>query len=90
MDTPDSQSSWHIYCIKCDKRDALAVYLKEKGILTGVHYKPIHLYKCYGNTPSLSKSEEYFKRIMSLPMHPNLTDNEIYMIIEAIQDFYKE
>src|SRR5207302_10570232 len=47
-DDEDHQSSWHIYSIRCDLRDRLSVFLQENGISTGVHYKPIHLYKCYG------------------------------------------
>jgi len=88
MDTDDSKSSWHIYCIRCKRRNDLSVYLKDKGIMTGVHYKPIHLYKCYGNIPSLPKAERYFKEILSLPMHPGLTNDEVDTVIEAINSFY--
>lgn len=89
MDTDTSKSSWHIYCIKCLKRDELSIYLKEKGISTGVHYKPIHLYKCYGNTPYLPQAEKYFKDILSLPMYPDLTDDEVDIVIHEIKKFYK-
>lgn len=89
MDTSDDSSCWHIYCIKCRHRDALSVHLKERGIMTGVHYKPIHLYGCYGNVPSLPNSERYFKQILSLPIHPLLTDEEVNTVIEEIKDFYK-
>lgn len=88
MDTNNSKSSWHIYCIKCQQRDDLSIYLKEKDIMTGVHYKPIHLYKCYGNIPSLPNSEKYFKEIMSLPMHPALTNDEVNTVINKIYSFY--
>lgn len=89
MDTKNSKSSWHIYCIKCQQRNDLSIYLKEKNIMTGVHYKPIHLYKCYDNIPSLPKSEKYFKKILSLPMYPDLTDNEVELVINEICNFYK-
>ena len=89
MDTPDSQSSWHIYCIRCQNRNDLSVYLKAKDIMTGVHYKPIHLYKCYGNRPCLPNAEKYFNEILSLPMHPGLTNDDVYQVIEAINSFYK-
>lgn len=88
MDTKNSKSSWHIYCIKCQRRNDLSVYLKEKNIMTGVHYKPIHLYKCYDNIPSLPKAEGYFKEILSLPMYPDLTDKEISLVIDEIYSFY--
>jgi perosamine synthetase len=87
MDTPDSQSSWHIYCIQVEARDDLNVYLQEKEIGTGVHYSPIHLYACYGNRPSLPIAESLFKRILSLPMHPGLTDDDVDRIISVIRSF---
>jgi len=88
MDSQFSKSSWHIYCIKCERRDALSVYLKDKGITTGVHYKPIHLYSCYGNTPYLPNAEKYFQQILSLPIHPGLTDKEVHKIIHEIKSFH--
>lgn len=90
MDTSFSKSSWHIYHIKCPLRNELSIFLKEKGIMTGVHYKPIHLYKCYGNIPNLPMSEKYFKQIISLPIHPNLTNNEVNLVIDNIHKFYME
>lgn len=87
MDTAESKSSWHIYCIKCDRRDDLNVYLDSKGIGTGVHYRPIHLYKCYGNTPHLPVAERLFPRILSLPMHPGLSDADVDCVIECIRSF---
>ncbi|MCG9479559.1 MAG: DegT/DnrJ/EryC1/StrS family aminotransferase [Actinomycetia bacterium] len=81
------QSSWHIYCIKCENRDELSSYLKSKGIATGVHYKPIHQYKCYGNTPSLPIAERVAEKILSLPIYPGLSDREVDYIIESILSF---
>jgi len=89
MDTPNSQSSWHIYCIKCDNRNGLSEHLKSIGIVTGVHYSPIHLYRCYGNITKLPRAEKLFERILSLPMHPNLTDEEVYQVIQEIIFYYK-
>ena len=86
-DTPESKSSWHIYCIQTNRRDDLNAYLQEKGIATGVHYRPIHLYKCYGDQPSLPTAERVFKRILSLPMHPGLSDRDVNYIIESIRSF---
>ena len=91
IDTDESQSSWHIYHIKVPSkdRDSLSAYLKERNIDTGVHYKPIHLYKCYGNTPSLPVAEKIWKQILSLPMHPGLTDEDIIRVCDTIKEFFK-
>lgn len=82
------KSSWHIYCIKCKKRDDLSVFLKKHGISTSVHYKPIHLYSCYGNRPVLPVAENIFKKILTLPMYPELSFEDIDFIVAKIRDFY--
>lgn len=83
------KSSWHLYCIKCEKRDDLSTYLKEQGIITGVHYKPIHLHSCYGEKkPYLKNAEEVFKKILTLPLFVALTFEEIRSIVDKIKDFY--
>jgi len=88
-DTVISESSWHIFHLKIRKdRDKLSVHLKDKEILTGVHYKPVHLYSCYGNKPSLPVAERAFEKIISLPMHPNLTDKEVDFIANTIVKFF--
>jgi perosamine synthetase len=87
MDTPDSRSAWHIYCIQVPDRDDLNVYLQDKEIGTGVHYRPIHTYACYGNRPHLPRAEKVFERILSLPMHPGLTDDDVSYVIDMIRSF---
>jgi perosamine synthetase len=87
-DTPDIESSWHIYCLKVPERDDLCSFLQQKGIATGVHYTPIHLYSCYGNKPHLPVAEEVFQRIVSLPMYPDMTDDEVQTVIDAITEYY--
>lgn len=84
------KSSWHIYHIKTDKRDDLSRFLEQNDIQTGVHYKPIHLYTCYGNRPSLPKAEKVFGEILSLPMHPGLTNEDVNKVIEKILEFFKK
>jgi len=86
-DTPDSKSSWHIYCIQTEYRDQLMESLQEKGISTGVHYRPIHMYKCYGEQSSLPRAERAFRRIISLPMHPGLLNSDVEQIVDSIRAF---
>jgi len=84
------KSSWHIYCIKVKNRvnrDDLGIYLQSKGIATGLHYKPIHLYSCYKQNVSLPKAEKIFKRILTLPLHPRLKNQDVEKIIYAIKKF---
>ena len=87
-DGDGSLSSWHIYCVKCERRDDLSVWLQERGVATGVHYKPIHTYRCYGNRPVLAAAERVFPLILSLPMYPSLTDGEVDQVVAGIRSFY--
>ena len=88
---PDDEtyrSSWHIFHIKTQKRDDLSLYLRENGINTGVHYTPIHTYSCYGNRPSLPVSERLSRVILTLPLFPDLTNEQVDKIITTIWNFF--
>lgn len=82
------QSSWHLFCIQCERRDALGAYLADHGVDTGVHYVPIHTYDCYGPQPSLPVAERLSERILTLPLFPDLMDREVDLICGLIRDFY--
>lgn len=81
------------YVIKVDpeKRDKLIDYLKEKNIHTSVHYRPIHYLTYYkedeSNFPIASK--EWLKMI-TLPVHLNITDIDINYIIYWVKEFYNK
>ena len=88
-DTDEFRSAWHIYCIRADRRDDLAVHLQRHGVSTGVHYFPIHLYEnCYGPQSPLPVAERGIKRMMSLPIFPDLADDQVTHICETIRRFY--
>ena len=88
-DGGDFISAWHLCEIKAEKRNDLSVFLRNKGINTGVHYKPIHLYPCYGNRPTLPAAENVFPKLLTIPLYPDLSNDEVGLIIDAISDFYK-
>lgn len=87
------QSVYQTYVIMADKRDLLQQKLMEQGIDTKVHYPvPIHLqqparplgYKA-GDFPV---TESQSTRILSLPIYPELTDEQVDLVIRAIKSFY--
>jgi dTDP-4-amino-4,6-dideoxygalactose transaminase len=90
-----TESVYHMFVIRLDlpdQRDALARYLREKGVETGVHYPvPNHLQPAildlYGTPPSLPRTEEYVKRILILPMFPTLSEDEVRRVASAIKQF---
>jgi perosamine synthetase len=80
-------SSNHLFGIRTPHRNELAMYLKTHGIATGVHYKPIHLYSCYGNKPVLPVAERVWREILTLPLFPELTLEQVDYICEKIREF---
>ena len=83
---------WHIFAIRCDKRDELADYLENSGVHTNKHYPiPIHLQKAYrslghkeGDFPV---AEKISRTELSLPMYYGLTDDEVEYVIDTINKF---
>ena len=83
---------WHIYALRCYRRDELAAYLNAKGIGTSKHYPiPIHLQACYNNlhlkSGSFPVAEEISRTELSIPMYYGLQDQEIQYIIDTINAF---
>lgn len=83
---------WHIFAIRCNRRDELADYLASFGIMTNRHYPiPIHLQKAYENLNvmkgELPIAEEISRTELSLPMYYGLSDEDISFIIEKINLF---
>ena len=81
---------FHIFTIRCEQRDALQDYLKEKGIQTLIHYPiPPHKQRCYSewNDLSFPITEKIHREELSLPMSPTLTDAEVDYVIDAVNGF---
>ncbi len=87
-------SVYHLYVIMLDDRDALQQFLGDKGIATGLHYPlPLHMQKAYehlgykeGDFPI---TERVAKRLLSLPMYPELTRAQIKYVTDSILEFMK-
>lgn len=81
-------SSYHLFVTRCKFRDRLHQFLADRQISTGVHYKPIHLYKCYGYQTPLPVAEEEWTKLLTLPLYPDLTLDQVARICDAIRNFY--
>ncbi len=88
----DRTSAWAQYTIRLpqEKRDAVAATMKTQGVPTAVYYPlPMHLqtaYRAYGaGEGSLPVSESLSWEVLSLPMHPFLTDAEVGRVAEAVR-----
>jgi perosamine synthetase len=86
-----AKPSHHNYVIKAEKRDQLNIYLQEKGISTGVHYIPNNHYEMYqpfkGETPV---ADAVWKKLLTLPLFPDLKNEEADFIIREIKEFGKK
>jgi len=90
---PGADSSWHQYVVHVPgHRDALAAFLKERGIGTIIHYPiPPHLseaYACLGHRRGdFPIAERYADEVLSLPMYNGMTEEEQNYVIDAINAF---
>jgi len=94
QDEPGMESVYHTFVIQCEKRDYLRKHLARKGIGTAVHYPvPIHLMKVGKKLGfkkgAFPKTEHLTKRILSLPIHQNLSERQIRAVALEILRFYK-
>lgn len=83
---------WHLYAIRHPRRDALAAYLKERGIGTGVHYPAaLHLQPAFASLGigpgAYPVAERQAREELSLPLFPELTANEVAYVANAVRAF---
>lgn len=81
---------FHIFPIRCTRRDELQAYLTENGIQTLIHYPiPPHKQKCYKewNDLSFPITEQIHREELSLPMSPLLTEEEVHEIVSVLNNF---
>jgi dTDP-4-amino-4,6-dideoxygalactose transaminase len=83
------ESAEHLFVIRHPRRDLLREKLRERGVGTAVHYPyPCHLqpaYLSYGEGPgSLPITEQACREVLSLPMYPELADEAVERVIEAV------
>jgi perosamine synthetase len=85
---------YHLYVVRTKYRDQLKEYLERKGIECGIHYPlPVHLqlpYKQIGFREGMfPNAERWAKEVLSLPMHPNLTKDDIEYVVSCIEAFFR-
>ncbi len=84
---------YHLYVVQTNQRDELIEFLMDRGVQALIHYPiPAHLQKAYAyldyKPGSLPATEYVCKRIVSLPMFPELTDEQVDYVIESVKDFF--
>ena len=88
------QHVYHLYVVRYPHRDKLLNWLKTKGINAGIHYPiPCHLQEVFkkqrhGVSPTLPRSEIYANTMLSIPVHSELSDDDVAFIIKSIGAFF--
>lgn len=89
------EHAYSLYIIKIDKnRDSFALELKNNGILTGLHYIPLHLLSYYKSKYSLRVNDfpvalRAYQQVLSLPIYPSMSDKEVKYVIDTIKKIAK-
>jgi dTDP-4-amino-4,6-dideoxygalactose transaminase len=84
---------WYVYLIETERRDALADHLARHGVQTEVYYPtPLHLQPCFaglGHRPGdFPNAEAACERALALPLHPDLTDDDLDRVCDLVRDFH--
>lgn len=92
-ENPGARHVYHLYVVRTKDRDRLKAFLDGAGITTLMHYPvPVHLQKAYEElgykTGDLPVTEKIAGEILSLPMHPALTEEDITFVAGKIRDFF--
>lgn len=87
-----AEAVWHLFVIQCGDRDGLQNYLVKNGVGVGIHYPiPPHLQDCYKNyaNQSLPRSVQLANQMLSLPIYPDLGNEEIDSVAALINEYHE-
>lgn len=84
---------YHLYVVQVEERDDLQNFLKDKGVATGLHYPvPLHLQAAYRSLGygegAFPAAERCAKKILSLPLFPEITDSQIRYVCNHVKTYY--
>jgi dTDP-4-amino-4,6-dideoxygalactose transaminase len=90
---PDVVHIFHQYTLRVPERDGLAAFFRDKGIPHGIYYPvPLHLQRAFamsgGKKGDFPVTEKASEEVISLPMHTELTEEQLLFITGALREFY--
>ncbi|XZG70786.1 DegT/DnrJ/EryC1/StrS family aminotransferase [Chitinibacteraceae bacterium HSL-7] len=85
---------WHVFVVRSERRDVLQLELSKRGIGCMIHYPvPPHLQPAYSalgyQKGDFPVSERIHEQVLSLPMGPTMTEQDVYAVIEAVKECCK-
>lgn len=97
VERPEVESAWHLYVVRLNlegitiDRGRFIEELKTRNIGTSVHFIPIHLHPYYRDKYGFQPGDfpiafENYQRIVSLPLHPRLTEEDVTRVIDAVKE----
>ena len=90
----NAESVFHLFVIQVENRDSLLSFLKEDGIIAGIHYSlPVHMQPAYNDrvikSEDMAVTESIVQKVVSLPIYPELSKNDLNKIVNRIKRFFK-
>jgi len=87
-ENPHAKHVYHLYVIRTKQREKLMEHLKKQGIATGIHYPiPCHKQECFASPLSLPTSEKLAEEVLSLPLFPEMTEEQVAYTAQKIKEF---
>jgi len=81
------ECSYHLFWIRVKNRESFMKNMSQNGIETGIHYNPIHKMSFYKSRTKLPLTEKVSKELVSIPIHPNLSESDLSKIIKSVNKF---
>ena len=82
----NEECNYHLYWILVKNRDKFMKKMKQNKIETGIHYTPVHSMSYYKSSEKLPITDKVGKQIVTIPIHPQLTNKEISHIIKTVNE----
>lgn len=81
-------SAYWLFGVRAARRDELMIHLKRKGIATGVHFMPLPLHPLFkSSSRRIPVAERIWQEFLTLPLYPELSDEEVDYVVEALHEF---
>jgi dTDP-4-amino-4,6-dideoxygalactose transaminase len=98
---PDRESGWHLYVVKLNlnalriERNRFIEELKKRGVMTSVHFIPLHKHPYYMSAfaydaRELGVSDAVYPRIISLPIYPGMSNEEVGRVVSTVENVLDE
>ena len=91
VEASSGQHVYHLFVVALDERDRLRSHLLKDGVAAGIHYAlPSHLHPAFRSfaTTALPVTENLVQRILTLPIYPELSEDEVAAVISSIRSFF--